>query len=343
MSSPDPTALATPELVIQTLTAYQRSAALRAAVDLDLFRAVGEGPGEAAWLARRCGASERGIRILCDYLVTIGLLNKSDGHYQHTPTSATFLDPRSPACMATAARFLDSPAIYEPHVRLTEIIRSGHTVLPGLGTVEPNNPLWVEFAHSMAPIMALMTGPFAELVLEGLSGPLRVLDIAAGHGLFGIEIAKRNPQAQVTAVDWAPVLEVAQDNARRAGVDRRYALLPGSAFDVTFTGPFDVVLLTNFLHHFDPPTCVTLLKKVQAALKPGGRAATLEFVPNDDRVSPPVPAGFSLMMLVTTVNGDAYTFREMESMYQQAGFERITAHPMPAGPHTAVTGRRPAL
>ena len=327
-----------PELIFETLVAYQRSAALRAAIELDLFRAIGEGPGDIASLARQCGASERGIRILCDYLTILGLLAKEGGRYRHTPSSAVFLDPRSPASIASAARFLGHPALAEPFVRLAEVVRSGHTILPGDGSVEPENPIWVEFAHGMAPMMGALAGRLGAIVLDGLAGPLRVLDIAAGHGLFGIEVAKLNPEASVTAVDWAVVLEVARGNARKAGVEDRYQLLPGSAFDVEYGGPYDIVLLTNFLHHFDPPTCVGLLRKVHAALKPGGRAAALEFVPNEDRISPPMAAAFSLTMLASTAAGDAYTFRELEKMYQEAGFGAITAHSIPRSPHTVVMG-----
>jgi len=107
-----------PELVFATLNAHQRSAALRAAIELDLFRAIGEGPGDIVSLARQCAASERGIRILCDYLTVIELLAKQDGHYRHTPTSAAFLDPRSPSCIAATARFLGHPALAEPFLRL---------------------------------------------------------------------------------------------------------------------------------------------------------------------------------------------------------------------------------
>ena len=131
---------------------------------------------------------------------------------------------------------------------------------------------------------------------------------------------------------------VARSNAQKAGVAERYETLPGSAFDVDYGGPYDIVLLTNFLHHFDTPTCVGLLRKVHASLKPGGRAAALEFVPNEDRVSPPMAAAFSLVMLATTRAGDAYTFRELEAMYREANFERVTAHPVPTGPHTVVMG-----
>ncbi len=121
-------------------------------------------------------------------------------------------------------------------------------------------------------------------------------------------------------------------------MEDRYEVIPGSAFEADYGGPYDIVLLTNFLHHFDPPTCVALLKKVHAALKPGARAAALEFVPNEDRVSPPMAAGFSLIMLANTVSGDAYTFRELEAMYREADFDRISAHPVPTGPHTIVVG-----
>jgi SAM-dependent methyltransferase len=322
--------LLTPAIVFDMLQAHQRTAALKAAIDLDVFRAVGEGPGDVASVASHCKASERGIRILCDFLTINGVLAKENGHYKHTPTSAAFLDPRSTACMASIAQFLGNPAMHEPFNQLAEVVRTGRTSLPGDGTVEPDNPVWVQFAETMGPMMAPMAGPLGAVVLEGSTSPMHVLDIAAGHGLFGIEIAKQNPNARVTGLDWAPVLRVALENARKAGVHDRYNMLPGSAFEV---------LLTNFLHHFDKPTNITLLKKVRSALKPGGRAATLEFVPNEDRVSPPMPAAFSMTMLTSTAAGDAYTLTELTAMYNNAGFSGITEHPIPMSPHTVVMGR----
>ncbi|HLV93927.1 MAG TPA: class I SAM-dependent methyltransferase [Candidatus Acidoferrales bacterium] len=329
----------TPTVVFENLQAFQRTAALKAAIELDVFRAVGQGPGDVASIARHARASERGTRILCDYLVVIGLLQKVDGRYQHTPSSAAFLDPTSPSCLASMAQFLSNPEMRKPYEHLSDIVRNGRTVLPGEGSVEPENPIWVLFAQSMAPMMAPLAGPLGKVVLDGRTGAMKVLDIAAGHGLFGIEVAKQNPQAHVTGLDWAPVLRVALENARKAGVQDRYDMLPGSAFDVDFGGPYDAVLLTNFLHHFDVETCVGLLKKVRSSIKPGGCAATLEFVPNEDRVSPPMPASFSMTMLATTVAGDAYTFRELADMYAQAGFKKVTPHPIPMSPHTVVMGR----
>jgi SAM-dependent methyltransferase len=197
------------------------------------------------------------------------------------------------------------------------------------GTVSTENPVWVKFARGMAPLMAMPAHLLAKLVDPQPAGKLKILDIAAGHGLFGIAFATNNPQAEVTALDWKSVLEVAKENAQKAGVSDRYHTIEGSAFDVDFGSGYDLVLLTNFLHHWDQPTNETLLRKVHAALADGGRAATLEFVPNEDRVTPPDSAGFSLIMLIGTPSGDAYTFSELDRMFANAGFSRSTLYPLP--------------
>ncbi|HYN24609.1 MAG TPA: class I SAM-dependent methyltransferase [Pyrinomonadaceae bacterium] len=169
----------------------------------------------------------------------------------------------------------------------------------------------------------------ANLVDERADRKLRVLDIAAGHGLYGIAFANKNPQTEVVAVDWPNVLEVARENADKAGFADRYQTIAGSAFDVDYGTGYDLVLLTNFLHHFDPATCETLLRKVHAALANNGRAVILEFVPNEDRISPPETAAFSMMMLGSTPAGDAYTFPELERMCSAAGFARSEIHQLP--------------
>ena len=127
------------------------------------------------------------------------------------------------------------------------------------------------------------------------------------------------------------MLEVGMKNAQEMGVADRYHLLPGSAFDTDFGSGYDLVLIPNFLHHFDPPTCTTFMRKVHVALKPGGRAAIAELVPNPDRVTPPTAAAFSMMMLATTPTGDAYTFAELENISKNAGFARVELAPPEIG------------
>jgi ubiquinone/menaquinone biosynthesis C-methylase UbiE len=325
-----------PVLFFDTVNAYQRSSAIKAAIELEVFAAIAEGNQTAQSIANKCQASERGIRILCDYLSIIGFLTKDSDGYRLTPDSAMFLDKNSPAYMGGALEFLLSPMLTKGFDNLTEAVRRGGTVMSEEGTIAPEHPVWVDFARAMAPMMVMPAQLMARQIEMEAGRKIKVLDIAAGHGMYGITVAQQNPDAEIVAVDWANVLEVAKANAQKAGVADRYSTIPGSAFEVEFGRNYDLVLLTNFLHHFDVETCVKLLKKVYAALSEDGRAVTVEFVPNEDRVSPPPSAMFSLVMLGSTPGGDAYTFREFEEMFSAAGFSRSELHQLQPSPQQLV-------
>ena len=332
-----------PVNIFDTLNGYQRSAALRAAIELDVFSAIGRGERTAGAIGRACGAAERGVRILCDYLVVIGLLTKPGETYHLAPDSAAFLDKRSPAYMGGAVRFLHGDTISAAFAKLTDAVRNGGTAVPADGTVAPDHPVWVDFARGMAPLMAMPAELLAALVDPTPTNPLKVLDISASHGLYGLSFARRNPAARVVGNDWPSVLKVAQETAERLSVADRFSTLPGSAFVVDFGGGYDVVLLPNFLHHFDAAGCEKLLRKVHAALKPGGRVVVLEFIPEPDRVSPPPSAMFALTMLATTPAGDAYTYAEYESMLRNAGYARSELHPLPPTMQRVVIGYKDAI
>jgi 2-polyprenyl-3-methyl-5-hydroxy-6-metoxy-1,4-benzoquinol methylase len=329
-----------PTLFFDTVNAYQRTEALRAAIEMDLFTQVAAGRRTAEQLAQACQASPRGVRILADYLTILGFLRKEGDSYQLTPDAETFLDRRSPGYLGGALEFLLADDLRESFRHLTAAVRRGGTATSEEGTVSHDNPIWVAFARAMAPLMQMPARLLADLIGGNLQQPLRVLDVAAGHGLFGITVAERYPQARVTALDWPGVLAVAAENARRAGVAARHSLLPGSAFEADWGGPYDIVLLTNFLHHFDVPTCRQIAAKAHAALAPGGRALTLEFIPEPDRVTPPSTAVFALTMLATTARGDAYTFAEYQALFAEAGFRRSEFYPLPPTNQQAVVSYR---
>jgi ubiquinone/menaquinone biosynthesis C-methylase UbiE len=222
-------------------------------------------------------------------------------------------------------------------------VRKGSSVwTEGADNTKPNDEFWVAFANSMAPL----TVPAAEFICGLMCAeegkPTKVLDIAAGHGMYGITVARKNPRAEVVALDWPNVLQVAKENAQKFGVADRFSVREGSAFETEMGNGYDYVLLTNILHHFDMATCEMLIKRVHAALKPSGKAITLEFVPNEDRVTPPTAAAFSLIMLANTDGGDAYTFSEYEKMFRGAGFAKSTLHAVPEMPQQVIVSEKSA-
>jgi 2-polyprenyl-3-methyl-5-hydroxy-6-metoxy-1,4-benzoquinol methylase len=325
-----------PGLIFETLCAFQQTESLKAAIELEVFTHIADGASTSAEIAKRAQTSERGMRILCDFMTVRGFLTKADGHYANSPTSQVFLNKRSPANIGSMANFLAHPALMENFHDMAGSVRKGGTV--SRGTLAPEDPLWVEFARSMAPFITMGAGVVAKHVARPGESQ-KVLDISAGHGMFGLTVAKLNPSAQIYAADWANVLEVARENAAKFGAADRFHTIPGSAFESDLGSGYDLVLVPNFLHHFDIPTCVGLLRKLRGTMKPGSTLAIVEFVPNEDRISPPMAAAFSIQMLGGTDAGDAFTFRELSEMVSEAGFKDCQQESLAPTPQTLVLAK----
>ena len=312
---PDPAGL------FEEFQAFERAFALRTALELDLFTQIDSGAQSVPVLAEKCGAAERGMRILCDYLTVRGHLRKQAGLYSLTLNSRLYLSRNSELFLGSGAGFLTGDAMVGAFSHLTEAVRAGGAAISQ--ALLPDAACWVDFARAMAPL-ASPVAQSAAAALAGQSGAaMQVLDVAAGHGLYGLAIAALNPAAEIFALDWPKVLEIALENARLAGAAERYHLIPGDAFQVEFGGPYDLVIVASFAHHFDAAVNTSFFRKCRAALKPAGRLALIDFIPDDERISPAPDAAFALTMLATTPAGDAYTFRDFSRMLRDAGFREV--------------------
>lgn len=328
--------LPTPLKFLEAVNGIQKAAVARAAIELDVFTRLSQGLATVEELAAACACAPRGMRVLLDALTVLDLITKHEGRYALTPDSALFLDRRSPQFMGACVEFHHAPFIQNAFLHFTAAVRHGGAVTEPEGTLAPEHPMWVRYARDMMPLAL----PQA-LCAADLAGPVSsVVDVAAGHGMFGISVLQRSPQARCLAVDWPNVLQLALENARLHGVAARYETRPGSAFDVDLGSGHDLVLLPNILHHFDRPACETLLRRAHAALRPAGRVFIIELIPHEDRVTPSAPAWFATMMLATTPAGDAYTLAEYSAMLSAAGFPRPETHPVPGSARTLLSATR---
>ena len=322
-----------PDLFMDAVLAYQNTAAIKAALELDLFTEIAKGNATAEKIAQATGAAVRGIRILCNCLVARGHLEKQHDQFRLTPSTAAFLARSAPSWMGGVAEYLAAPEMIDLLLGDPAVyVRNGGSV--GLANNAPDHPIWVKFARAMGPSRV----PLAKKIASEVAplSPREVLDVAAGHGMFGIAIAQTVADVRITAVDWQAVLSVARENAEAAGVSGRYRTLAGSAFDADWGNGFDLVLLANFLHQLDRDGCVTLLRKARKSLSSGGRAVAVEFLLNEDRVSPRFSAMFAFQMLGSTPRGEAYTVREFEEMGREAGFGKLIAKPLPPTPQSLI-------
>jgi len=317
---------------------YHKTAALTAAIKLDIFTTIGNRRLSAEQISDVTGASSRGVRILCDFLCVIGLLEKNTNLYNLSMDAKRFLDRASPHCLADIIDFLVAPEIVSMIMNdpPSYVITGGSS---GLTSISPDNPVWVRFAQAMVPFVSVTAKRTAAYIASRSMHPREVLDIGSGHGLFGIEVAKVISDASVTAIDWANVLEVAKRNADLAGLADRYKTTSGNAFEVDWGDNYDLVLLPNILHHFDHAGCVRMLTKAKESLSIDGAVCVIDIMPNPDRVSPPEQAAFAFLMLAITPMGDAYTCAEYETMAGAAGLTLVDSMQLLPTPQTLLQFR----
>ncbi len=313
--------------------AYQKTAAMKAAIKLDIFTVIGNQCLSVEQISNSTGASSRGVLILCNYLCVIGLLEKNQNLYNLSIEAKRFLDRTSPHCLADIIDFYAAPEVVSLIMNdpAFYVVEGGAS---GLTNVSPENPVWVKFAKAMVPFASVTAKRTAAYIVRKGMKPRNVLDVAAGHGLFGIEVAKIVIDALITAIDWPNVLEVASNNARVAVIEERYKTISGNAFEMDWGGKYDLILMANILHHFDQEGCVQMLSKAKESLSVSGSVFVIDIMPNPDRVSPPEQAAFAFLMLATTPRGDAYVCEEYEAMAKEAGLAIVESRRLPPTPQT---------
>jgi len=314
-----------PAAVFQMLNAAQATAVLSAAIELNVFGKLAEGALDAEAVAQRIGCPARTTRILLDALCVLGLAARAAGTYRLTDMSATHLVPGKPMYAGDIAGILASPLMWSGMSRLADAVRSGGSVLPEHAET-PRNPFWETFAKSSGS-MAFAAAPALDAVLThwiASKKTVRMLDIAAGSGIYGFALVEKHPNVELTALDWPNVLVQTKDWARRLHVDpKRVTYLEGNLFDVAYGGPYDLILLSHVYHHFDPPTCAALTRKVHGALAPGGRVVVQDFLTDQDN---PPGVMFSVTMLAWTRKGEAYAAADYRKWFTESGFKAPTVH-----------------
>jgi hypothetical protein len=330
----------TPERIQQFGWGYAPAMILEASVRLGVFDALDAGPKTAAQVVSQTGASPRGAAMLLNALVGLELLTKKGDAYALGPEAAAFLVSSKPGYIGGLMRHLSKQII--PHwLRLTEAVQSGKPPV-SVNQEGPGGEFFSEFVEDIfglsypsAKVLA------AHLLAKAPAGPYRVLDLAAGSGVWSIALAEKSPQVQTTVVDWPAVIPAAQRVTARRGVADRYRFVPGDLMQADFGAGYRAATLGHILHSEGAGRSRALLKKTFAALAPGGVVAVAEMTPNEDRTGPPFPLIFALNMLVHTDDGDTFTFGEISGWLREAGFVNPRQLDSP-GPSPLILADRPA-
>jgi ubiquinone/menaquinone biosynthesis C-methylase UbiE len=329
-----------PERIQQLAWGYAPPLIIEAALHHGVFDLLDGGSKTVEEVAARSGASVRGLRAVMNALAGLQLLTKAaEGRYGLTADSAAFLVSSKPGFLGGVIRHT-STQLVPKWLELEEVVRTGKP------TASVNREkVGAEFFHSFVEDIFPMSYPSAQRLAEALEvadakKPVRVLDLAAGSGVWGIALAQRSPRVTVTAVDWPGVLDVTRKVAARLGVAERFSFVAGDLATADFGRGHHIATLGHILHSEGEKRGRALLKKTFKALAPGGTIAIAEFLVDDARTGPPVSLIFAVNMLVNTDEGDTWSFDEIAGWLREAGFRDPRTVEAP-GPSPLILATKP--
>jgi ubiquinone/menaquinone biosynthesis C-methylase UbiE len=330
----------TPERLMELSFAYAPPLIISAGVSNKVFDSLEDGAKTAEQIAVETGASARSLGILMNALVGLNLLKKNrQGKYSLTDESAAFLLSKK---RGTHAGFFGTiaPQLISRWLQLPDIVREGR---PAVAVNQETQG--TEFFSQLVENIIPMSYPPAQklgdhLKLAKAKNEIRVLDLAAGSGIWGIALAEKSPRVRVTAVDWAGMIPTTKRITQKFGVGDRFVYVEGDILEVDFGNGYDIATLGHILHSEGADRSRQLLGKTFRALRSGGTIAIAEWLVNDDRTKPLPSLMFAVQMLVNTEKGDTFSFNEIKNWLADAGFKKVRkleAH----GPSPLVLATKP--
>src|SRR5215471_8135512 len=313
----------TPERLQQLGFAYAPPLIISAAVNNKIFDSRHGGAKTIEQLKKETGANARGLRAVMNALVGLDLLKKDrQSRYSLTPESQAFLISDKPGGLAG---FFGSilPVMTSRWLRLTDIVRDGQPAV----TVNQETE-GTEFFSQLVETIIPMSYPSAQRLADHLKvakakEEVRVIDLAAGSGIWGITLAQKSSRVRVTALDWAGMIPTTKRITEKFGVRDRFDFVEGDLSEADFGNGYDIATLGHILHSEGEQRSRQLLKKTFGALKPGGRIVVAEWLVNDRRTGPKHSLMFAVQMLVNTEHGDTFSFNEIKGWLEDAGCKKV--------------------
>jgi precorrin-6B methylase 2 len=330
----------TPERLQQFGFAYAPPLIISAAVNNRVFDTLGGGAKTVEQVEKETGASARGLRAIMDALVGLELLKKDrQSRYSLTPESQAFLTGDRPGSLAG---FFGSilPVMASRWLRLTDIVRDGRPAV-AVNQETEGTEFFSQLVETIIPMSHASAQKLADhLKVAKAKEQVRLIDLAAGSGIWGIAVIQKSPRVRVTALDWPGMIPTTKRVTEKFRVRDRFDFIEGDLLEANFGSAYDVATLGHILHSEGEQRSRQLLKKTFRALKSGGTIAIAEWLVNDERTRPLPSLMFAVQMLVNTEKGGTFSFNEIKQWLEDAGFKRVRKLRAP-GPSPLILATKP--
>ena len=334
------TPFVSPEYIFSVGTGFMAAKTLLAAVELDVFTALGEAPGTLPELETRLGLHPRASRDFLDALVALGFLEREAGVYRNTAPAAIYLDRRQDTCIAALLEMADR-RLYHYWDRLPEALRTGApqnelrdggpTLFAALAADPPRHRLF------LGAMTALSRGANLAMARKfPWTDYASFADIGTAQGDLAAQVALAHPHLHGCGFDLPVVAPVFADHVARLGVDGRVRFVAGDFFRDPLPEA-QVLMMGHILHDWSLAEKQALIARAYAALPSGGALIVYEAMIDDARESNAQGLLMSLTMLIETHAGFDYTPADCIGWLEAAGF-RDTRRVRLTGAETMVIG-----
>lgn len=308
--------------IAQAFWGMMGSRAAMAGVKLGVYALLATESLPAAELATRLKLDPVGALRLLESLEALALVSSRAGTYALHPRARPWLDPASKTYVGGFLSF--NYAQWDWWGQLEEIVRSGRSA--EIHQFPPEDPRWAEYIEAMFELARLAAPEVASAIALPASAT-SVLDLAGAHGWFAAELCRRHPKLAATVIDLPGSSRVGREIIAREGMAERVRHVDGDLAVDPLGGPHDVILCFQIVHHLSAEQNVALLKKVRAALKPGGSVAVLEYLVPEHGRKPDSAALLGLHYYLTSTAA-TYSLADVRGWLKEAGFATPSARPI---------------
>lgn len=321
-----------PAPILEMATAFQRSRVLLSAFDLGIFTALADEGRTSGEVASAIGAGPHATDRLMNALSALGLLVKRDGRFRNSAAAASFLVKGRPEYLGGLGH---TSNLWDTWSRMTEIVRAGR--LEATGEVSLRDEEWLRPFIAAMHARARESAPQVVAMLD-LDGVSRVLDLGGGSGAYAMAFAAARRGISAVVFDLPKVVPLTRMYIQQEGLAAAVETVAGNYLDDPIGEGYDLVFMSAVIHSNSVESIRRLFGKAAAALRPGGQLVVQEFLIDEDRSGPLLPALFALNMLVGTPAGDTFTESEVKGWMAEAGFASARRLDTPFGT-SLVVGR----
>ena len=324
------------DAVVAEARGFMKSRVILTAAELGFFTRLDENPCSAEGLALEKGFDVRATTRVLDCLVTLGLVDKLDGCYQLNE-DGTLYSAHHPKTILPMVLHMNR--LWDTWSGLTQVVKTGGHAERESG-IQMGEEDWKAFIGAMHVV-----GRELAQIIAGeydLARFRRLLDIGGGSGTYTIAFLQQNTDMTAVIYDLDHVIPLARARLAEEGFADRVDLVAGDFYKDELPKGCDLALLSAIIHQNGPEENVALYRKIHTALEPGGAVLIRDYLMDESRTVPPAGAMFAINMLVNTRGGDTYTFNEVKTQLEQAGFTEVKQIRICEGMDCLVEGRKPA-